>query len=283
VHLGHFKNLEEIARAKGEIFEGLEKDGAAVLNADDTYYNVMKECAVKNGIKNIVSFGSRAGAEAKLEDFSLEAEQSRVKATIMGRAVSYTIAVPGEHWVTNSLAVLLTVAMAGADLQQAAEQFSQLQLAQGRGAAKHVDFAGGHFTLVDESYNASPVAVEAAIRVLARRTPSGQGQRILVLGDMKELGEESKALHTALAGPIQKANIAKLFCCGDMMRDLFEALPENLRGKWQPTSGDLAPFVADAVRDGDIVTVKGSHSMGMEKVVQALLGMQASMAKKSAG
>jgi UDP-N-acetylmuramoyl-tripeptide--D-alanyl-D-alanine ligase len=284
VHLGYFKDLKEIAKAKAEIFEGIEKNGTAVLNGDDTHFEQLKEAARAAGVKNILRFGRGAGFEAKLEEHALEAEQSRVKATIMGQSISYTIAAPGEHWVMNSLAVLLCAQAAGADLKKAADAFRTLALAEGRGGAQNVNLpGGGGITVVDESYNASPVAVEAAIRVLSRREPGPGGRRILVLGDMKELGEESRKLHVNLAPAILQAKISLVFACGDMMRDLFEALPENLRGAWCSTSGDLAPRVTSAMKDGDVVTVKGSHSMAMDRIVQALVGLQTPFVKQSAG
>jgi UDP-N-acetylmuramoyl-tripeptide--D-alanyl-D-alanine ligase len=282
VHLGHFKDLKEIARAKAEIFEGIEKNGTAVLNGDDAHFELLKDAAQKAGVKHILRFGRGAGFEAKLEEQTLEAEQSRVRATIMGQSISYIIGAPGEHWVMNSLAVLLCAQAAGADLKKAAQAFENLALAEGRGGAQTVALpAGGSFTLVDESYNASPVAVEAAIRVLAKRQPGPEGRRIIVLGDMKELGGESRKMHVNLAPAILQAKIAQVYACGSAMRDLFEALPENLRGAWCSTSGDLAPLVAAAVKDGDVITVKGSHSMAMEKVVQALTALQTPFVKKA--
>ncbi|HVY12372.1 MAG TPA: UDP-N-acetylmuramoyl-tripeptide--D-alanyl-D-alanine ligase, partial [Alphaproteobacteria bacterium] len=254
VHLGHFASLEEIARAKAEIFEGLEADGTAVLNGDDAYYNVLKDCAVKTGVKNIARFGKGADFEARLEEFSLNDESSTVHASILGKKLNYAIGAPGEHWVMNSLAVLLCAALAGADVQRAAESFKDLKLATGRGGTEHINFVGGAFTLIDESYNASPVAVEAAIRVLGRRKPEGDGRRILVLGDMKELGDQSQKLHEALAAPIQEAGIAKVYATGEHMRCLLEALPESLRGGWRATSSELAPQVAENIRHGDVVT-----------------------------
>ncbi|MBI3418849.1 MAG: UDP-N-acetylmuramoyl-tripeptide--D-alanyl-D-alanine ligase [Proteobacteria bacterium] len=274
VHAAHFASLEDIARAKSEIFQGLEPGGTAVLNGDDTYYEVMRQAAAQVGVKNIARFGRGAGFEAQLEEFSLEAEGSRVRARVLGQPLSYYIGVPGEHWVMNSLAVLLCAGLAGADLAKAAKTFEKLALAEGRGGARQVEFPGGHFTLVDESYNASPVAMEAAIKVLAARQPARGGSRVLVLGDMKELGDKASEIHAGLARPILNSGVGRVYACGELMRYLKEALPEGLCHGWALTSGELASQVAAEIRDGDIVTVKGSHSMMMEKVVQALLALQ---------
>jgi UDP-N-acetylmuramoyl-tripeptide--D-alanyl-D-alanine ligase len=280
VHIGNFKDLNEIANAKAEIFEGLEPGGAAVLPGDDTYYKVLAAAATKYGAK-IHRFGKGDGYEAQLLRHQLYGETSRVTARIRSKEYTYDVGAPGMHWVTNSLAVLLCASLAGADVARAADAFKTLKLATGRGSVRVMKFADGSFTLVDESYNASPVSIEAAISVLAQRQPAGLGRRILVLGDMKELGEQSKKLHSALAAPIEDARIDLVFAAGDEMRALFEALPKNQQGAWKPNSSELAPVVAGAIQNGDIVTVKGSHSMMMERVVAALAALEAASLKSA--
>ena len=132
---------------------------------------------------------------------------------------------------------------------------------------------GSLLTVIDESYNASPAAVRFAIRVLGQMTPGLGGRRILVLGDMREFGAAAPALHAELARDIIEAKIAIVFCCGEMAMHLFEALPKELRGAWSEDSATLAPEIAAAIRPGDIVTVKGSKSMHMETVVDALIAL----------
>ena len=270
VHIGNFNSLDEIANAKSEIFEGLSPNGHAVLNADNPYIEYLKQRARHFGISNIATFGKN-GADAKLENFTLHSDTSDVTATILGKKISYTIGAPGEHWVMNSLAVLLCTGLAGADVVKAAQSISNLQLATGRGTPQVITSAAGTFTLIDESYNASPIAVEMALQVLAKKTLSGR--RIVALGDMRELGEHSNAMHLGLLKPILDAKIDKVFCCGEHMKHLFDALPDAIRGGYAFNSSDLAPMVASHVQDGDIITVKGSKSVGMQKVVDALLSI----------
>ncbi len=274
VHLEFFAGLEDIARAKSEIFEGVMPDGAAILNGDDAYFDLLKNAAAAKGIKNILRFGKDKGCDARLDEFSLQPEGSHVKAEVLGAPLSYRVGAPGFHWVKNSLAVLLCAGAVGADVREIAQRLAALDLAKGRGTATEIPFARGRFTLVDESYNASPAAVAAAISVLAQRAPRGKGRLLLVLGDMRELGKNSEPFHLDLAPMIKEAGIARVFCCGPFMRLLHESLPKDTQGGWKPDSGQLAPLVTAAMRDGDIVTVKGSFSMGMKKVVDALLAMQ---------
>ncbi|MDX1921515.1 MAG: UDP-N-acetylmuramoyl-tripeptide--D-alanyl-D-alanine ligase [Alphaproteobacteria bacterium] len=278
VHIGNFNSLDEIAGAKAEIFEGLSRNGHAVLNADNEYIEFLKQRAMSDGINAIATFGKN-GMEARLENCVLKSDTSDVTATLFGKRINYTIGAPGMHWVTNSLAVLLAAGLAGADVAKAAQSLSTLVLAQGRGTPQQITIPSGSITLIDESYNASPVAVEMAIKVLANKQP--KGRRILVLGDMRELGEHSKDAHLGLAKPISDAGISQVFCCGEHMKHLFDALPSAIRGGYTFTSAELAPIVASAMRDGDMITVKGSKSVGMQKVVDALLNLDVSKTKKA--
>lgn len=269
VHIGNFNSLDEIAQAKAEIFEGLAPGGHAVLNADNAYYDYLASAAAKRRA-HIHGFGRHASAAAQLLDCSLAADNSAVKARILGRTVNYTVGAPGEHWVMNSLAVLLSAALAGADIEKAAATLGHLSLAEGRGAPEMIKATGGTFTLIDESYNASPLATEMAIKVLGRKTPSGQGRRLLALGDMRELGEHARTAHSGLSSAIEAAGIDLVFCCGEHMKHLYEALPEKRRGGWAFTSSELAPLVSARMMAGDIITIKGSKSMAMAKVCDAL-------------
>lgn len=280
VHIGNFSGLDEIAKAKAEIFEGVQAGGHAVLNADNSYHNFLADIARVNGIGNIHSFG-RAGKTAQLLDFTLSENSSAVKASILGKTISYTVGAPGEHWVANSLAVLLCAALAGADVERAAHTLQTLSLAEGRGVPETITTNQGSFTLIDESYNASPIATEMAIKVLARKTPAAGGRRILALGDMRELGEHSRALHLSLAPTITEAKIDSVFCCGEHMKHLYDALPEKIRGGYAFTSTELAPLVAAAISPNDIITIKGSKSMAMHKVVDALRALATTPHKKT--
>ncbi len=132
---------------------------------------------------------------------------------------------------------------------------------------------GGSFIVFDESYNASPVSMRAALEILGQMQPEGDGRRIAVLGDMLELGSTAPDLHVALAPALVAAGIDQVFACGPHMAQLFDALPRAMRGDHQATSAQLLPKVVAAIRPGDTVLVKGSLGLAMAPIVQALCGL----------
>jgi UDP-N-acetylmuramoyl-tripeptide--D-alanyl-D-alanine ligase len=269
-HLGHFASLEEIADAKAEIFEGVEKGGAAVLNRDNRFFDRLASAARARGIGRIVSFGEHEEAAARLLACELQAESSEVTASLEGRELRYRIALPGRHWVLNSLAVLAAVDAVGGDLGAAMRALGALPGIAGRGQ-RHLlktPSGGGAFTLIDESYNASPASMRAAIAVLGQ----AQGPRkIAVLGDMLELGADSGTLHEALAEPLAAAGVNHVFTVGADMRRLHDALPPGLRAAHAASSKEMVPVLEAALRAGDVVMVKGSLGSRMGEIVKALL------------
>ncbi|MEI9803299.1 MAG: UDP-N-acetylmuramoylalanyl-D-glutamyl-2,6-diaminopimelate--D-alanyl-D-alanine ligase [Pseudolabrys sp.] len=270
VHLEYFGSLEKIADAKAEIFAGLEPGGAAILNRDNAQYDRLAAAAKAAGVKRIVSFGEHAKADARLIRYSLLADCSTVQAKILGEDVTYKLGAPGKHLVFNSLAVLAAVSLAGADLALAALSLDGLKPATGRGARMTLAMPGGNALLIDESYNANPASMRAAIALLGQAPVGPQGRRIAVLGDMLELGDQGVALHRGLADPINAAAVDLVYCSGPLMRCLWEALPSGRRGGYAETAAALEPSVLDAIRGGDAVMVKGSLGSKMGPIVKAL-------------
>jgi len=204
-----------------------------------------------------------------------------VTASVMGEIVDYCIAIPGRHWVMNSLAVLGAVKAAGGDVGAAAAAMSSLAPLDGRGRRHKIEVTGGTAELIDESYNASPAAMRAAIAVLGATIPGKGGRRIAVLGDMLELGEDAQRLHVELAPLLIDAGVALVFTVGANMRTLYDALPKRLHGGHAASSTALAEIVARRLRPGDIVTVKGSFGSRMADVVKRLrAGQPAAVAVK---
>ena len=271
VHIEFFDNLLQIADAKAEIFEGVKPGGAAVLNRDNGFFPNLVEKAEAQGIGRILSFGRHPEACVRLLDCSLHATCSSVQALVKDQTLDYCLSLPGEHWVMNSLAVLAAVRALGADVTVAAAAFARLSAMKGRGERHKLTAPGGEFLLIDESYNANPASMRAALAVLGRAETQGVGRRIAVLGDMLELGDMSRESHARLAETVRAGGVDLVFTCGSDMAALHEALPKARRGAHAADSAGLAPIVAAAVGPGDAVMVKGSLGSRMALVVEALM------------
>jgi UDP-N-acetylmuramoyl-tripeptide--D-alanyl-D-alanine ligase len=270
VHMESFASVEAIAEAKAEIFAGCGADAAAVLFRDNPHFARLAAAAHHAGLRRVLGFGADVFADVRLLSSRLDAERSSVRAMVEGRAIDYQVGLPGSHWVTNSLCVLAAVVAVGADVEVAAAALADLQPAKGRGQRFTVVVEGGSFELVDDSYNASPVSMAASFAVLGGLAPGKGGRRIAVVGDMLELGPDELALHAGLARPLAAHGVDLVFAAGPRMRALFEALPATMRGAYAADAASLAPIVADAVRPGDVIGVKGSAGSRMGRVVEAL-------------
>jgi len=270
VHLEYFGSIEKIADAKAEIFLGLEPEGAAVINRDNSQYERLAAAAKAAGVKNIVRFGEDASCEARLIRFALRGDNSCVHADILGHEVHYKLGAPGRHLINNSLAVLAAASLAGADLALAALALGKLRAPAGRGARIVLHPPGGSALLIDESYNANPASMAAAIALLGQAATGARGRRIAVLGDMLELGSDGARLHSALAADLETAKVDLVYCSGPLMHSLFQALPSGRRGGYAGTAAELEPAVLGAIRPGDAVMVKGSFGSKMAPIVKAL-------------
>ena len=270
-HLGHFKNLEEIAAAKAEIFEGVEPGGAVILNRDNQQFGFLDEQAQAVGVSHIYSFGQHAKADFRLVDFEGNAETSTIWAVVNGETTEVHIGAPGRHIAENGMAVLGACFLLGADMAGARNALAGLKPVKGRGQRHQLRIGDGRLTLIDESYNANPASVRAAVALLASAEPDAGGRRIAVLGDMLEMGEFSAQVHEELAGPILAAGIEHVWLAGEEMTALKEALPPSVDVHHELQTEALADFVVRSVRPGDVVMVKSSLGIGFGKIVAALL------------
>jgi UDP-N-acetylmuramoyl-tripeptide--D-alanyl-D-alanine ligase len=269
-HLGFFPSIEAIADAKAEIFHGLEPGGVAILNRDNPHYARLASAATRDGAAEVVGFGAHPDAAVRLIDCVLDSRGSTVEAALAGSVVRFRLPLPGRHWVINALAVLAAARAAGADVGRAAAALAALEALPGRGRRHEVEWRGATLTVLDESYNASPAAMRAALAVLGGTEPGSGARRLAVLGDMLELGGASERLHRELAEPIEAAKVDRVFLVGHAMTALHRALPQGKRGGlWQSTD-DAIPALLHFLEPGDVVTVKGSRSMRVSAIVERL-------------
>ena len=271
VHTENFPDGEAgVARAKAEIFAGLAPGGTAVLNLDDPWFAFLRREAVHAGAR-ILTFGSVEDADAELLTFAPTDEGARVTARIGGEVLSFPIRQSGQHWGLNSLAVLLVLGELDVDRPTSLAALSTFAPLDGRGAARRIQLPDGAFTLVDESYNANPVSMGAALKTLG--SVPVQGRRIVALTDMLELGDEAANLHAGLIEPIEVAGVDLVFCAGPLMAALWRSLPPARRGGYAPDAAELASQLERAIAPGDVVMVKGSKGSKAHAVAERLMAL----------
>jgi len=270
VHIEYFASVDEIADAKAEIFSGLIPGGVAIVNRDIAQYERLLAHAKDSPAGYVASFGEHEEADARLLGVALGSDHSTVTADICGEGLTYRLGAPGRHLAMNSLAVLLAAKAFGVDVKMAAAALSSLVSQPGRGERLRLYAKNGPYTLIDESYNANPVSMAAAISLAGALPLEGKGRRIAVLGDMLELGQNAARLHKEVAADLVANNIDLVFAAGPLSKHLYNALPRHMQGGSRERSSELAPSVVAAVRGGDIVLVKGSNAIKMNAIVDAL-------------
>lgn len=264
--------LDSIIDAYADIFSSMDKSGGAVINHDNPYFERLAAAAQKQGLGHIIGFGEDDGAHAKLIDCTLHSDSSKVTADILGERVKYKIGTPGQHIVLLSLAALAAVKASGGNLQKSVDAFKTPSATIGRGNIFEIMIAPDTLpvTIIDESQNADPESMQAAFQTLETAVPAGNGRRLAVLGDMLELGRDGPMLHAGLANTLLKSRTDRLFCCGQLMDALYQALPPDWRGAHTKDSKALAEELLPAILPGDVVLVKGSHGSKMSYIIEAL-------------
>ena len=258
-HMEYFGNEEAIADAKGEIFEGLEPGGTAIIPFDSPHYARLRAKAEKHAA-HVVSFGLGEGADVRAVDWLPDGQGgSLVTAQVQDALLCFTIAQAGAHWVSNALAVLAAVKAVGGDLPAAG--------LAGRGARHRIAVEGGAILLIDESYNANPASMAATIGQLGSESA---GRKVAILGAMKELGSGGEAYHAGLAAPLVAAGVQFALLVGEEMAPLAKALEGRIDFAHVPAHSAATARLGDVIRAGDVVLVKGSNSVGLSHVVTAL-------------
>ncbi len=281
-HLEAFESIDGIAHEKAAIMDGLGAGGIAVLNADVDQIPILRQKAVNVGAQ-VVEFGTKA-SDYHLDDVILSNETTVVKATALGAPVLFRIQTAGRHFAMNGLGALAAAQALGADLAMSVQGLGRWHPYKGRGAREKIVLdpveTDQMLDLLDDSYNANPTSLAAALEVLAvAQVHNGlgrvaRGRRIAFLGDMKELGPNEAQLHRDIAALPALSQIDRVHCIGPLMKHLYEALPDHQRGVWVETSLAL---LEDGLRrhldSGDVVLAKGSLSMKLGLIVDAIRKM----------
>jgi UDP-N-acetylmuramoyl-tripeptide--D-alanyl-D-alanine ligase len=282
VHIEFFASVADIADAKAEIFDGLTQGGAAILPAGNEHFARLKAKAAAKGAR-IVTFGESAGADARLLRFEAVDEGSVATADVLGARLTFKIAARGRHLASNALAALAAAKLAGANVEAAAESLARFEAPEGRGRSSSFATPKGEVLIIDETYNANPASMRAALAVLGAAPRAKYARRIAILGDMLELGHEGPEFHAGLASAVDSNGVDLVFCAGPLMARLYEKAPEKKRGGWAQTSEGLRALVLDAVTGGDAVMIKGSLGSRMGHLAEALRSRFASPPEQEHG
>lgn len=268
-HTEFFSGEEAIADAKGEIFQGLEPGGVAIIPYDSPHRDRLI-AAAKPHAGRIVTFGLQNGADVyPIERMDALGGGTFVSARVCDKELSFTLAPPGEHWVANAMAILAAVDAVGGDLAQAGLALAELEGLAGRGARLTVALPEGEALVIDESYNANPASMRATLKVLGAETAA---RRIAVLGEMRELGDDSDAYHAALAGPLDEASVSRAILVGGGMTALAKALEGRIEFVHVATAAEARDALDAILSPGDAVLIKGSNAVGLSAVVASLSG-----------
>jgi UDP-N-acetylmuramoyl-tripeptide--D-alanyl-D-alanine ligase len=267
-HREFFASEEEIADAKGEIFQGLEEGGTALVPFDSVH-RARLAAAARPYAERVLTFGLGEGADIRARDVvPAPGGGSLVTALLPGSELTFTVSQAGEHWVSNALAVLGAVEAMGGDLALAGLALADLPGLKGRGERRRMALDGGEALLIDESYNANPASMAATLKTFGALDVAGR--RIAVLGAMRELGESSAGFHAGLAGPVTAAGVDAAILVGEEMEALAKALGAKVKMAHVPDTATAIELARREARPGDAILVKGSNSVGLAALVEAL-------------
>lgn len=269
-HIEFFGSVEAIADAKGEIFEGLEPGGTAIIPFDSPYRDRLIAHA-KPHAANILTFGTGEGADVRALDAISNGSGTMVTARLPDAELTFTLSQPGAHWVSNAMAVLAAVHAMGGDLAAAGLALADFAGLPGRGAHHRISVGDGEALLIDESYNANPTSMAATLDVLGKTEAT---RRIAVLGAMRELGPTSDALHESLAAPILAAGVDYALLVGSGMEPLAKALEGKVESAHWPDASSAGESLRKLLRPGDAILIKGSNAIGLGRIVATLTGGQ---------
>jgi UDP-N-acetylmuramoyl-tripeptide--D-alanyl-D-alanine ligase len=267
-HLEFFNSVADIAMAKAEIFAGLEPGGVAVLNADHAHVDLLVAAARAAGAQ-VVTYGYGADADWRIGEIIDLDGSSEAKLAHDGEALTLKLAVQGRHMMANAVAALIVGELFGVKRETVLAALADFGAPEGRGATIRLGTPERPLVLIDESYNANSASMAAAMEVFAVQRAPG-GRKVLILGDMLELGRESARLHRALKGNVLETGADLVFLVGENMAELASELGEDRVAAHAKTSDEIAETVLNSLAFGDAVMVKGSNGVRLAGLVKEI-------------
>ena len=267
-HSKNFNNLFGIAKAKSEIIDNIIKNGSVILNADDRFYNYFKSKALKRNLK-IISFSRNNKSNIKLEKVKSLKNTSIVKVNIFGKLKNFIIKRNFEIYVENILASIAVVSNY-LDINTIEDKFFlNYNIPEGRGDYKYIKINKKKIHLIDESYNSNPLSLKFALNNF-NNLKSLSKRKIILLGDMLELGKFSKKLHLDAAKSINNTSINRVYVFGKKIIYTFNKIKPQKRGKILYSNKDILNFFINDIKNGEYLMIKGSNSTGLNRITQNL-------------
>lgn len=263
VHLEFFESITGIAEAKAEIFQGMKEGGFAILNIDNPHFALLHQRAMEKALQ-VKTFGTMHLADAYLEKANILPDRTETIVHMAGKKYAYDFLMPGAHLVLNGLAALLVLDVLGFDISLGIKAFEHIASIEGRGMKINLP---GNIAVIDDCYNAGPVSMRGSL-VHFSHLPGKR--RIAILGDMLELGDQGPKLHRDLL-EVLTAKIDRIYCCGPLMKELYQVLPGSQKGAYSETAQELWNHVQNDVREGDVILLKGSAGMKLKLLREKLI------------
>ena len=266
-HIGNFSSLKDIALAKSEIFFGMNKNGTAIINKDDSYYSLLQQILQKLGIKNIVTFGVSKKCDVKLINFKYKNKNScRIFLEVLGKKVDFYLNNLGDHWIENSLAITSVIVALNKNVNSFIKKISKFNAIKGRGEILNIQYKNKKIIFIDDSYNSSPESLKASIIFLNRF--GNKRRKICVLGDMFELGSFSKQFHLQIKKILKDNKISSVYTIGKEMKNLFNVLPKSLESNHAENLDELYLNLKENIKNNDIILFKASRAIHLDTIIK---------------
>ena len=263
-HFKNFNTLKDIAKAKAEIISNILKGGSIILNKDDKFFNYLFNCSIKKGI-NVISFSCRKKSDIFLSSIKKIKNLYRLKVNIKNKFYYFKTANINNNFISNILACISVLFVLDLNLKNLKNKFSNFTIPGGRGDIKIVRKFGKKFKFIDESYNANPLSMQSAIKNISYYKRKNKEKKLVLLGDMLELGKKTKKLHKNLSTLLNKSDIDKVFVYGKHIKETFNLLSKRKKGKVFDNLKEAYDHFVKILRNNDLLMIKGSNATGLNK------------------
>ena len=263
-HFKNFNTLKDIAKAKAEIINNIHKGGNIILNKNDKFFNFLSNQARKSGIK-VISFSLKKKGDIFLLGTKRIKNRYRLKVIVKKRIFYFDTKYSTNNFINNILACISVLSALNLDLNKMRKKFINFAIPSGRGDIKMVKKFKKNFKFIDESYNANPLSMSSAIENMSHYKRKNNTKKLVLLGDMLELGKKSKKFHKELSTVINKSDIDKIFVYGKYIKNTFNSLSRNKKGKVFNNLKDAYNHISKIVHNNDLLMVKGSNATGLNQ------------------